>query len=86
MCVYVNVSNPLLITLGVLFSIMQVSGLLGSFEKIDYFIQPHKYFHILCAQYNSRQHDILIPTYRSTMGNESQHTLHTNEIDEVFQK
>ncbi len=33
----------------------------------------------------SRQHDILIPTYRSTMGNESQHTLHTNEIDEVFQ-
>ncbi len=33
----------------------------------------------------SRQHDILIPTYRSTMGNESQHTIHTNEFDEVFQ-
>ncbi len=33
----------------------------------------------------SCQNDILIPTYRSTMGNESQHTLHPNEIDEVFQ-
>ncbi len=47
MCVYVSVSAPLQITLGVLFIIVQVSWLFGYFRKFDYFILPQECSHIL---------------------------------------
>ena len=43
MCVCVSVN--LQIRLGVIFIVMQVSWILGYFENIHYFIQPHQCFH-----------------------------------------
>ncbi len=57
MCVYVSVSVPLQITLGVLFIIVQVSWLLGYFRKFDNFILPQEWSHISCA------HNLFLPAW-----------------------
>ncbi len=47
--VWLCLSVPMQITLGVLFIVMQVSWILGYFGKFDYFIQPHSCSRIFCA-------------------------------------
>ncbi len=56
-CLWVSVSIPLQITLGVLFIIVQVSSLLGYFGKFDYFVLPQEFSHILCA------HNLFLPAW-----------------------
>ncbi len=49
MCLSVSPSVPLQITLGVLFINLPVRQILAYCWKFDYFIQPHKCSHALCA-------------------------------------
>ncbi len=56
-CLWVSVSVPLQITLGVLFIIVQVSSLLGYFGKFNYFVLPKEFSHILCA------HNLFLPAW-----------------------
>ncbi len=56
-CLWVSVSVPVQITLGVLFIMVQVSSLLGYFGKFDYFVLPQEFSHILCA------HNLFLPAW-----------------------